>query len=123
MSKPKPVEMDAETAAFAESVRLSLMQAKQGQAARTYTPEELQTIKAKRGRPTGSKQATVKVPTTLRLDEAALARQRLAIKGRPCAGATRAGLKSVSTISKRPTVRIPSMQEDKANHHAHCKQA
>ncbi|PVE07936.1 BrnA antitoxin family protein [Limnohabitans sp. Rim28] len=81
MSKPKPVEMDAETAAFAESVRLSLMQAKQGQAARTYTPEELQTIKAKRGRPTGSKQATVKVPTTLRLDEAALARWRASGKG------------------------------------------
>lgn len=81
MGKPQSIEMDAETAAFAESVRLSLLQAKQGQAARTYTPEALQTIKAKRGRPTGSKRAIVKVPTTLRLDAAALARWRAAGKG------------------------------------------
>ena len=81
MNKLKPIEMDAETAAFAESVRLSLMQAKQGLAARTYTPEELQTIKVKRGRPIGSKQATVKKPTTLRLDETALARWRASGKG------------------------------------------
>jgi uncharacterized protein (DUF4415 family) len=81
MRQNKPVEMDAETAAFAERVRLSLLQAKAGLAARTYTPEDLQTLKAKRGRPRGSKQATVKVPTTLRLDEAALARWRASGKG------------------------------------------
>jgi len=81
MGKRKTIEMDAETAAFAESVRLSLLQAKEGLAARTYTPEDLQTLKAKRGRPTGSKQATVKVPTTLRLDEAVLTRWRASGKG------------------------------------------
>lgn len=62
MSKPNPIEMDAETAAFAESVRLSLIQ-------------------AKRGRPTDSKRANVKVLTTLGLDEAALARWRASGKG------------------------------------------
>jgi uncharacterized protein (DUF4415 family) len=81
MSKRQTVEMDAETAAFAESVRLSLLQARQGQAARTYTPEELQTIKAKRGRPAGSKQASVKKPTTLRLEEQVLERWRASGKG------------------------------------------
>jgi len=81
MTQPKPIEMDAETAAFAESVRLSLMQAKQSQDARTHTPEGLQTVKAKRGRPAGSKQTSVKVPTSLRLDEATLKRWRASGKG------------------------------------------
>lgn len=81
MSKLKNTEMDAETAAFAESVRLSPVQAKQGKTARTYTTDELQTIKAKRGRPTGSKQSSIKKPTTLRLEEATLARWRASGKG------------------------------------------
>lgn len=73
--------MDAETAAFAETVRQSLVQAKQGQTARVYDTKELQAIKARRGRPIGAKQAQVKKPTTLRLDEEALARWRASGKG------------------------------------------
>ena len=81
MSKAKTIHMDQETAAFAESVRQSLLQAKQGKAARVYTPSDLQTIKAKRGRPAGSTQAQVKKPTTLRLDEEVLERWRATGKG------------------------------------------
>jgi uncharacterized protein (DUF4415 family) len=81
MSKAKTIQMDAETTAFAESVRQSLLQAKQGKAARVYKPSDLQAIKAKRGRPAGSTQAQVKKPTTLRLDEEILERWRATGKG------------------------------------------
>jgi uncharacterized protein (DUF4415 family) len=81
MSKVKTVLMDEETAAFVESVRQSLMQAKLGQTARVYSPNELQALKTKRGRPAGSTQAQVKKPTTLRLDEEVLERWRASGKG------------------------------------------
>lgn len=81
MSKAKTTRMDPETAAFAESVRQSLLQAKQGKAAHVYTPSDLQTIKTKRGRPAGSTQSQVKKPTTLRLDEEVLERWRASGKG------------------------------------------
>lgn len=81
MNKAKTILMDTETATFAESVRQSLSQAKLGHAARIYTPHDLQSLKAKRGRPAGSTQAQVKKPTTLRLDEEVLERWRATGKG------------------------------------------
>ncbi len=71
------VKMDAEMQAFADDVAESIRQAKRGEG-RVTTPGQ---IMARRGRPVGSVQAITKRPTTLRLDDAALARWRASGKG------------------------------------------
>jgi uncharacterized protein (DUF4415 family) len=71
------VKMDAEMQAFADDVAESIRQAKRGEG-RVTTPGQ---IMARRGRPVGSVQAVTKRPTTLRLDDAALARWRASGKG------------------------------------------
>lgn len=63
---------------FERGLLESLAQAKRGEFARVHTPEQIQ---ARRGRPVGSKQELVKQPTTLRLDQAVLARWRNSGKG------------------------------------------
>lgn len=63
--------------AFADDVAESIRQAKRGEG-RVTTPGQ---IMARRGRPVGSVQAVTKRPTTLRLDDAALARWRASGKG------------------------------------------
>lgn len=71
------VKMDAEMQAFSNDVLESIRQAKRGEG-RVTTPEQ---IMARRGRPVGSVQAVTKRPTTLRLNDAALARWRASGKG------------------------------------------
>ena len=56
----------------------SIAQAKRGEFAGVHTPKQ---IAARRGRPTGTVQASTKRPTTLRLDEDALNRWRASGKG------------------------------------------
>jgi len=66
--------------AFEEALLRGVEQAVQGKSGRTHTPEQI-TARRKAGRPAGSVQATHKHPTTLRLDEEALARWRASGKG------------------------------------------
>ncbi len=73
----RAVELDAGQAL--PGLRESLAQAKRGEFAVVHTPEQI--AARSRGRPTGSVQASTRRPTTLRLDEAALARWRASGKG------------------------------------------
>ncbi len=58
-------------AAFEAALLRSLDQAMKGEYAAVHTPAQ---IAARRGRPVGGTKETAKHPTTLRMDEAALAR-------------------------------------------------
>jgi uncharacterized protein (DUF4415 family) len=70
---------DPEIRAFEEALLRSLDQAHSGTFARVTTPAEI--VARRAGRPVGSMQATVKQPTTLRMDATALARWRASGKG------------------------------------------
>lgn len=74
----KPVVVDAELQQFMDDLEESIAQAKRGEFAALHTPAQ---IKARRGRPLGSVQATTKQAMTLRLDADVLARWRASGKG------------------------------------------
>ena len=63
---------------FERGLLESIRQMKRGEFAEVHTPG---IIMARRGRPVGSVQESTKRPTTLRIDEAALARWRASGKG------------------------------------------
>jgi uncharacterized protein (DUF4415 family) len=77
MKKNRP-EPDPEIKAFEKALLRSVDQMQRGEYAAVHTAEK---IKARRGRPVGSAQATTKRPTTLRLDAKALSRWRASGKG------------------------------------------
>ena len=77
--KLKP-HADPEMREFEEALMRSIGDAKRGEFAAVHTPEMIVGYKT-RGRPVGSVQAVTKRPTTLRLDEEALARWRASGKG------------------------------------------
>lgn len=73
---------DPEVAAFEAALLQSVEQMQRGEYAKVRTPEQLQAIKARAGRPAGAKQtAPVRVATTLRMRPDALARWRASGKG------------------------------------------
>jgi uncharacterized protein (DUF4415 family) len=69
-----------ELSEFERGLLESLEQAKRGEFAAVHTPEMIAGYRA-RGRPVGSVQSVTKRPTTLRLDDEALARWRASGKG------------------------------------------
>lgn len=77
MGKNRPGS-DSEITAFEKALLRSVDQMQRGEFAAVHTAEQ---IKARRGRPAGSIQATTKSPTTLRLDAEALKRWRASGKG------------------------------------------
>lgn len=77
MGKNRPGS-DPEITTFEKALLRSVDQMKRGEFAAVHTAEQ---IKARRGRPVGSAQATTKRPTTLRLDAEALTRWRASGKG------------------------------------------
>ncbi len=77
MGKNRPGS-DPEITAFEKALLRSVDQMQRGKFAAVHTVEQ---IKARRGRPVGSAQATTKRPTTLRLDAEALKRWRDSGKG------------------------------------------
>ena len=66
------VKMDEEKKAFAADVLESIAQAKRGEAARTHTPADIATYKA-RGRPVGSTKEDTKQAVTVRYSPDVLA--------------------------------------------------
>ena len=66
------VKMDEEMKAFAADVLESIAQAKRGEAARTHTPADIATYKA-RGRPVGSTKEDTKQAVTVRYSPDVLA--------------------------------------------------
>lgn len=84
MNNHQPIDLDkvaqaieADAGMTLPDLREALKQARQGMG-RVTTPAQ---IAARRGRPAGSVQTSTKRPTTLRLDEDALARWRASGKG------------------------------------------
>jgi uncharacterized protein (DUF4415 family) len=77
MEKNRPGP-DPEITAFENALLRSVDQMQRGEIAAVHTAEQ---IKARRGRPVGSIQASTKSPTTLRLDAEALKRWRASGKG------------------------------------------
>lgn len=77
--KLKP-HTDPEMREFEEALMRSIGDAQRGKFATVHTPEMIAGYKG-RGRPAGSVQAVKKRPTTLRLDDEALARWRASGKG------------------------------------------
>ena len=77
--KLKP-HADPEMREFEEALMRSIGDAQRGQFAAVHTPDMIAGYKS-RGRPVGSVQAVTKRPTTLRLDDEALARWRASGKG------------------------------------------
>lgn len=77
--KLKP-HTDPEMREFEEALMRSIGDAQRGKFAAVHTPEMIAGYKG-RGRPVGSVQAVKKRPTTLRLDDEALARWRASGKG------------------------------------------
>jgi uncharacterized protein (DUF4415 family) len=71
---------DPELTLFERDLLESIRQAKRGEFAAVHTPEMIEGYRA-RGRPVGSVQAVTKRPTTLRLNDKALARWRASGKG------------------------------------------
>jgi uncharacterized protein (DUF4415 family) len=70
--------IEADSGMALPRLRESLEQAKRGEFSEVHTPES---INSRRGRPTGSVQNATKKPTTLRMEETALARWRASGKG------------------------------------------
>ena len=72
MAKPNKTTMDVEMRVFAEDVRQSIAQARQGEAARVHTPADIARYKA-RGRPVGSIKPDAKQAVTVRYSPDVLA--------------------------------------------------
>ena len=72
MAKTNKTTMDVEMRVFAEDVRQSIAQARQGEAARVHTPADIARYKA-RGRPVGSIKPDAKQAVTVRYSPDVLA--------------------------------------------------
>ena len=72
MAKTNKTTMDVEMRVFAEDVRQSIAQARQGEAARVHTPADIARYKA-RGRPVGSMKPDAKQAVTVRYSPDVLA--------------------------------------------------